>query len=196
MGKVLHASKSGYFPFCLKNTTPYEDWPEWSQETFIGVPLETAMYWYWIVKTWLVSVPEISYSQNASSIYGDFLSSIPVPIAKEEDIVCGYDFLQLTGYDPDFDPGSGEDSFGIGILFKPWPIFRSGNASQVGYYVSETNTYYLQFITIFSAGSDIITTSPILDTNTLQITYGGNRTINFTATERWQYGGTYSPSIS
>jgi hypothetical protein len=196
MGKVLHASKSGYFPFCLKNTTPYEDWPEWSPETFIGVPLKIAMYWYWIVKTWIVSVPEISYAGKAPSIYGSYLSSTAVTITKEEDIVCGYDFLKLTGNNPNFDPGSEEDEFGIGMLFKPWAILREDNTSNVGYYVQETDTYYLQFITLFSFGSSILLGSPILGINNLQITYGSNRIINFTATERWEYGGTYSPSIS
>jgi hypothetical protein len=195
MGKVLHASKSGYFPFCLKNTTPYEDWPEWSPETFIGVPLKIAMYWYWIVKTWIVSVPEIPYARNATSIYGNYLSSSAVPITKEEDIVCGYDFLQLRGQDPDFDPGSGEDDFGIGMLFKPWPIVRGDNISNVGYYVQETDTYYLQFITLFTFGSSLLLESPILGINNIGFGYN-NRTINFTATGRWEYGGTYSPSIS
>jgi len=53
MGKVLHASKSGYFPFCLTNGTPPStgrgtDYP-------ISLPLEQYMSWWWQVKTWTLT---------------------------------------------------------------------------------------------------------------------------------------------
>jgi hypothetical protein len=50
MAKVLHASGSGYFPFCLTKGTP----PETGLGTNypISLPLTKYMSWWWKVKTW------------------------------------------------------------------------------------------------------------------------------------------------
>lgn len=50
MAKVLHASKSGYFPFCLTNGVP----PQTGKGTLypISLPLTQYMSWWWKVKTW------------------------------------------------------------------------------------------------------------------------------------------------
>jgi hypothetical protein len=50
MGKVLHASGSGYFPFCLTKGTP----PQTGLGTNypISLPLTKYMSWWWKVKTW------------------------------------------------------------------------------------------------------------------------------------------------
>jgi hypothetical protein len=50
MGKVLHASGSGYFPFCLTKGTP----PSTGKGTDYPISLSLTKYmsWWWKVKTW------------------------------------------------------------------------------------------------------------------------------------------------
>jgi hypothetical protein len=53
MAQVLHASYSGYFPFCLTKGTP----PQTGKGTNYPISLSLAKYmsWWWKVKTWEVS---------------------------------------------------------------------------------------------------------------------------------------------
>lgn len=49
MGKILHASGSGYFPFCIQETQQVDPWDE-------PLSLKEAMSLYWKVKSWTVQV--------------------------------------------------------------------------------------------------------------------------------------------
>jgi hypothetical protein len=53
MAKVLHASDSGYFPFCLTEGTP----PETGRGTLYPISLSLTKYmsWWWKVKTWTLT---------------------------------------------------------------------------------------------------------------------------------------------
>jgi len=97
MAKVLHASGSGYFPFCLTKGTP----PETGRGTFypISLPLEQYMSWWWKVKTWTLTgssacietanPPDVDPLVNNWTTTGlvqdnSWTSSIP----SEENLVC------------------------------------------------------------------------------------------------------------
>jgi len=49
MGKILHASGSGYFPFCIQETQQVDPWDE-------PLSLKEAMSLYWKVKSWTIQV--------------------------------------------------------------------------------------------------------------------------------------------
>jgi hypothetical protein len=97
MAQVLHASKSGYFPFCIDEGTPSET----GKGTLypISLPLEQYMSWWWKVKTWTLT-GNSACNERATPPEGDPLvnnwtttgrvqddnwtSSIP----SEENLVC------------------------------------------------------------------------------------------------------------
>jgi len=100
MGKVLHASGSGYFPGCIVAGDP-ADCP-WT--------LEKAMQTYWRVRTWTFTASGIATEINdptdtvlfSSTITGitshDFQTEVPQTL--EEGLVCGnyFDGIILDAY--------------------------------------------------------------------------------------------------
>lgn len=60
MGRVLHASKSGYFPFCIKERTTENIGP--GTRYPIGLSLEDAMRAYWIINALTIEIPTVSYA--------------------------------------------------------------------------------------------------------------------------------------
>jgi hypothetical protein len=86
MGKVLHASASGYFPFCI------EEAPEPTEEGSVvgsgtthplGMSLENAMKLYWRIKKIKLTTPRASATALAESTKQSekFLVCTPNPIA-------------------------------------------------------------------------------------------------------------------
>ena len=77
MGKVLHASKSGYFPFCL---------PPLQSEGlyhFTTATLENAMRAFWILRSF-----SITGSYNTFDSSRDFSIVLSNTASSEEEIVC------------------------------------------------------------------------------------------------------------
>jgi hypothetical protein len=72
MAKVLHASRSGYFPSCLSQNS-----------TLATQSLTDAMEIYWKVRSWAVTISGIAIG------YQVFVSTA----SDETDLVCGSDFL-------------------------------------------------------------------------------------------------------
>lgn len=85
MAKVLHASKSGYFPFCI---------PVFSGGTdqFTTANLEDAMKMYWVLRTFSITG---SYNGPDDSIL-DFSIVLTNSAAKEEEIVCNPNWSILS----------------------------------------------------------------------------------------------------
>ena len=94
MGKVLHASGSGYFPFCIQETDSIT-------EGFIGT-LEQMMTIYWRVKKWKIAMSGVG-------LLNEFFSSREIPFngiayemtritpqQTEESIVCSSGFFFNT----------------------------------------------------------------------------------------------------
>jgi len=107
MGKVLHASGSGYFPFCLTRGVP----PETGRGTDYPISLSLTKYmsWWWKVKTWTLT-GNSSYVETAESgalinisttiglIQDEYYTS---NIPSEENLVCQTLRTIVVGYNGD-----------------------------------------------------------------------------------------------
>ena len=95
MGKVLHASGSGYFPTCIQTASSPDHCP-WT--------LEKAMQTYWRVRTWTFTVsglegeavggdpPTSPFSETISNLSsGDF--ELEEYYTSEEQLVCSNSFF-------------------------------------------------------------------------------------------------------
>jgi len=134
MGKVLHASYSGYFPFCIEEAPePTEEGSVVGSGTIypLGMSLENAMKLYWRMKKIKLTTPRASATAFAESTKQseEFLVCTPNPIAGtasyftteilrytdlsmffQSPFIYKYNDLyypniQLSFIDQDFDPG-------------------------------------------------------------------------------------------
>jgi hypothetical protein len=86
MGKVIHASYSGYFPTCIISGTPTP-----SQE-YLSLTLEQAMALFWRVRTWEAkasgSFRDNVLEANIEYTSGSFADMIPsIEIEEEKNLV-------------------------------------------------------------------------------------------------------------
>jgi len=135
MGKVLHASGSGYFPFCLTKGTPPStgkgtDYP-------ISLPLTKYMSWWWKVKTWELTGSS-ACSETAND--GDFNNTWTTTslnqdttwtgaIPTEENLVCQGDRIIL-------DIGFNGNSNKFGPFTNNWLVYFYEDA-----YINGTTVY-------------------------------------------------------
>jgi len=92
MGKVLHASYSGYFPFCIYEGNLGQ---VGSGTAFpLGMSLENAMLLYWKIKSFKLTAPSSSKTAIVQS-----------PKSSEEQIVCGNNFF-IGGVEDSLNPGN------------------------------------------------------------------------------------------
>ena len=199
MGKVLHASYSGYFPFCIGTADQskigkYKPYP-------ISMSLDDIMKAFWRVKTWRVKgllLDSIATPQYLDRD-GDFIE-----ITKEEELVCavGFGFV-ITKDDEDGYPDRAE--------FYLWKVNETSTV------IKKNNSFYPRILFGFEyftlSGSNEIASSE-LDWNTSPSTEDAG-TIKFmnyeisgfkitgntsyvggsiTPEEYWSYGGTYNTS--
>jgi hypothetical protein len=183
MGKVLHASGSGYFPSCIVAGDP-EECP-WT--------LENAMKMYWRVRTWRFQANGILYDRDSDTEY-EFSADVQgitsvdvdeIPQTLEEGLVCSNYFL-----------GSGTDIF-FGLPEKSGNLYNSG---LLGYVETGADTgdivgfeFSTKTVGTFSAS--------ILGVNIPMFGYIGNDEPNYasmieasatlTPSLWWSYGGTY-----
>ena len=192
MGKVLHASYSGYFPFCIPEGTP-ENCP-WT--------LEKAMQTYWRIRTWTFFASGIATNTDDPSDTIPFSSEITditsrdnetgEPQTLEEGLVCGNLFENgiLDAY----------------CLIEFYQAETSGglyNSGLIGEVVDD-RVDPLEFV--FAANVSSAFSISILGTNIpITMTYkndpdqessysitSGSATL--TPTLWWSYGGTYNTS--
>jgi hypothetical protein len=98
MGKVLHASGSGYFPQCIKDYN-------------VGIfSLEEAMKIYWRIKSWEFNA-SITAQINDEIFSGNTSFNVLSTANKEEDLVCSNGFYGSKDY-PDGSPN-------VNIFFNP-----------------------------------------------------------------------------
>ncbi|NDC25737.1 MAG: hypothetical protein EBZ49_16625 [Proteobacteria bacterium] len=94
MGKVLHASYSGYFPFCLKEGQPPETGIGTSYP--ISLPLNQYMSWWWKVKTWRLTGTSVGNETANSGDNFNYWTTTSLNddeqwtsgIEKEESLIC------------------------------------------------------------------------------------------------------------
>jgi len=189
MGKVLHASASGYLPFCI---TPASTIPQEVRGTYypFALSLDQTVSLFWRVKKW-------TYEDNLGPVGENF--QFFTPIENEENIVCN---PALYSYFKTFDRGSAIDPLEIfsGTTRDYKPVLKVGDL-------------YYPFIYFFGIlqGSDFLTsidqeypengtfTMSWLGHNISAPLYGSTQPdppfiAKFTAQEYWSYGGTYDTS--
>jgi len=199
MGKVLHASFSGYFPTCISDGIPSPS------QDYLSLTLEEAMAMFWKVRTWEARASGSFYSANISSQIqynsNSFSSMTPsVVIDSEEILVCKgeetFNFSRTASVTITPDGGDpttyNNDSIGFGFSFSS--IARSGSTYYPSFYIVSVNAITLS---VPSFGSKI---------GTYKITFSGSEIngdlfgpdgssgsalIEINAKEYWSYGGTY-----
>ena len=193
MGKVLHASKSGYFTSCIQNEAGY-----WT--------LEKAMEVYWRVKKWELNMSTtylIDFPENPEIITISSGTNVPLTngSGQEEDLVCSSAFYA--------------DLFGLIGPLKGAEI-TFGDAAKSGSLYSPGFNFYADFNTPFDLGDfqlDVYTggdgtdvrshsvygSTPIEFSYTIIDQYAEffvlqDATFSLEPKEWWSYGGTYNTS--
>ena len=201
MGKVLHASKSGYFPFCISEVGSIT-------EGFRGT-LEQMMTIYWRVKKWNIAM---SGSGLLSGLYDVSFNQIAYELARltpqqtEESIVCSSNFFFFAGSFPISLPD---------VVLRGFFELEFSGARKSGYTYSlggravVDGDGYNGIRTNSDGGSVVGTWSmeffggPIV--GNLYSQSGGSQTLGdwdsssniimtISASEYWSYGGTYDTS--
>ena len=207
MGKVLHASESGFFPFCIN---PSIEFPE------IQVPLLDAMEFYWRIKRYKFSMPASSFTVSGDSLpsvvvfscvaVNDIVSS-NLFASTEEDIVCGFGGGSLMSVVLPFIQTVDGESFDATSSFGVFPqIVSQGNI------VTPPETVGLNVFTQADGGYFFIADSApsfaqcgtltVKITNTLKynfkiffalslVSVSGSINILLEPNEYWSYGETY-----
>jgi hypothetical protein len=201
MGKVLHASYSGYFPTCISDGTPSPS------QNYLSLTLEGAMAMFWKVKTWEARASGSFYSENINSEIeynsNSFSNMTPsVVVSSEESLVCKgeetFDFERAAivtitpdGEDPYVEDGS------INFQFIFSSIARSGSTYYPSFYIASVNAL-TQLVPTFGSkvGTYKITYSGLEINGDLFGPDGssGSALIEINAKEYWSYGGTYNTS--
>jgi hypothetical protein len=200
MGKVLHASGSGYFINCIEESGDTRN-AIWT--------LENAMKLYWRVRSWSFSASGFGeddgevfpFSTNIDNIKSYFYS-VPddenIPTPREEQLVCGgisYPFFTNID-DPDLENTIEvglQGVFKVGDLYNPSfeGIVRDSRQG-VEYFMGATLpplTDVSSTIPLFG-GSLPIGASSTLGLDSVVLSF----TATLTPSEWWSYGGTYDTS--
>jgi hypothetical protein len=119
MGKVLHASGSGYFPFCLDKGEPEQSGID--TEYPISLPLKQYMSWWWRVKTWRVTGSSQGNQTATIDGYNRYSNSVTIDllqdaywtnsIAAEQNLVCQSIRTLLFGFTSFVNEDSGSGPF-------------------------------------------------------------------------------------
>ena len=198
MGKVLHASYSGYFPTCIVDQTPTPS------QNYLILTIDQAMALFWRVRTWEAKASGSFYSESISSTIeytsSSFVDMTPtITIGQEEDLVCKGEetfFFQRSAnaiVTPGFgDPYSIDGSIDFQFVFAS--IARGGS------------TYYPSFL--IASINALTSFAPTFESKvgTYKITYSGfqivgdlfgpdgssgSALIEIEARQYWSFGGTY-----
>jgi hypothetical protein len=184
MGKVLHASGSGYFINCIEE----------SADSIHAVwTLENAIKTYWRVRSWNFSASGTAEGIDSPYPWSFSFNNIASPYTNEEQLVCGGGFSEN---DPDVDIEYAFIEFGqvkkVGNLY---------NAGFLGYAYAGIAGVECSFSSIFSF-TEVTSTLSVFG-GVLPVggqTLAGADTIlsiteaTLTPTEWWSYGGTYDTS--
>jgi hypothetical protein len=193
MGKVLHASGSGYFPYCIQESTDSR-YAIWS--------LENAMKTYWRVRSWNFSASgtansgeggeDFPYSVSVEGIQsgsGDiFLSEL---YTQEKQLVCGGGF---------YFGAEGDDliaNIRFGTVKKVGDLYNAGLSGLVYDNIQSGNEYRFGTPTVgmqitstlsFCGGSIPIGATSLSEEVPVTLL---SLTASLTPASWWSYGGTY-----
>jgi hypothetical protein len=200
MGKVLHASGSGYFTSGFIGTECIEESGDSRNAIWT---LENAMKLYWRVRSWSFSASgvgeedgeEFSFSTNINNMISRFYSEPDdefIPTPREEQLVCGFTLFQ----NPDNPNLENIIEVGLQGVFKVGDLY---NPTFEGFvYDRIPGVQYFMAATADGQASSTIS----LFGGVLPIGAGifgtGESVVSFTATLTptlwWSYGGTYDTS--
>jgi len=214
MGKVLHASKSGYFPRCLVDTPALP-----RDSNYIIGGIGEVMTLFWRVRKWEISVigtlvktgDEFIFSGTPNELFAN------PAVEKEEDLVCFNSQDKFyTLFESEIVPWgtrNGQPFINIGNLFvgKGFPI-DPYNTFEANAIVKNGDIYKLPFVW-YIGGIPLLSdplvfgwvpistyTFDVLGVSTAPRTlygpdgYSGSVTAVVSAKEYWSYGGTYNTS--
>jgi hypothetical protein len=199
MGKVLHASYSGYFPTCIIDGTPTPT------QDYLSLTLEQAMALFWRVKTWEARASGSFYSYNinsnityTSNSFSDMTPSIT--IQEEKNLVCkgsetfSFERAATATITPDVGPPYNVDGT-INFQYIFTSIKKNSSTYYPSFIISSINaisSYALSFTA--KIGTYKIT---YLDYDITGDIFGADGSYGFAlieinAKEYWTYGGTYN----
>lgn len=196
MGKVLHASKSGYFPFCSSNFELIEGF-------YISGTLYQIMAIYWRVKRWKYKISGSYIGSLSITGSGEFDQNITP--SSEENLVCGGPTLflgtvTLIGGDQPY-------SFQFSMNLVEGQFELIGNTCFTGFLLTATGSEGYGGLQSWDATPDepfnVVVGNYCI--NVLGITIGsgsiwsafpqagdpGNCSLIIEPSEYWSYGGTY-----
>ena len=162
MGKVLHASASGYFPWCLKNGPPVGG----IYSNNVAMSLTQAMKAAWVVRQYTASAPAttVVIDDPVGEITVDFLqysetqpsqrtSVLGPAITSEEQIVCGANYsMFFTGITTLLSVDGGEPGESVEPIqiFRLWDYYTDDLVSFAGRIYN--NDVYLNALWTFGQG--------------------------------------------
>jgi hypothetical protein len=185
MGKVLHASGSGYFPSCILAGEP-EDCP-WT--------LEKAMQTYWRVRTWEFEAsgrlqdkskdfPPYSFSLTASGITS--VDAEEIPHTLEEGLVCYNSFLGGGAEIYFTQPEKSGNLYNSGLFGAVITFANTGDEMEFGFSAKNVNEYNLEILGVnIPMSAFVIDDDPEIGVDVI------SATATLTPTLWWSYGGTY-----
>jgi len=172
MGKVFHASKSGYFPFCL---------PEFQDEVtqFTTATVAVVMKSFWVLRSFSVTG---SYTGLSNSTL-DFSIVLSNTATTEEEIVCNPNW-EVTSY-------SSLNSI-VGSWYDGGQFYIYGNLIIPNYNISALyeDGQGAGFAITSQSSSDYLQTFSF-EGMTFYGTSGGASSFSITPISYWSYDGTY-----
>ena len=195
MGKVLHASGSGYFPTCIQEASSPDHCP-WT--------LEKAMETYWRVRTWRFQASGNFSSGDFSYPFSTTIDNITSDRTAEDGLVCG-NYFSFYEDNEDFPfnfsigfsaPEKSDNLFTSGIYghgrdFKTDPVAPIVYEFKSLPYPPEPEEPN-HYAPISILGQNLFAQVYVYETEESQEL--SNATIALTPTLWWSYGGTYNTS--
>ena len=172
MGKVLHASKSGYFPFCLPVFPG-------GAYNFTAASVEDSMKMYWVLRSFSITG---SYTGPDDSTL-TFSIILKNSALEEEDIVCNPNWSTLSSTSLNTINGSwysGGQFYSYGSLIVPDYTISALYDDGGGAGFAITSQDYSGYAESFA-----------LEGMTFYGTSGGALSFSITPISYWSYDGTY-----
>jgi hypothetical protein len=216
MGKVLHASKSGVFPFCLDfaQSNPYGQYGYIPEQ----LTLEQAVFLYWVPKTWEVAI-NVSSDDPLFPFQGTYFFNFSYNVDSEEGIVCNpiFESKNSNGWEGHYFKifyaelltsasmkfSNPQATTPYDTLYSPYidgvfTIYAEGNADFV--YIGESiqfaggqpTGYSTVNIGNFQITIPYAILSQIPGTGSFNYTFTG---FDISIAEYWSYGGTWSGGL-
>jgi hypothetical protein len=214
MGKVLHASKSGYFPRCLVDTPALP-----RDSNYIIGGIEEIMTLFWRVRKWEISVTgtlvktgdEFIFSGTPNELFGN------PAVEKEEDLVCFNSqdkfYTLFTSELVPWATLNGEPFVnnanlyvGLGFPIDPYTTFEANGIVKnddiyklpffwgIGGIPLLSDPLVFDWVPVGTYTFDVLGVSTATKTLYGPDGYSGSATAVVSAKEYWSYDGTYNTS--